>query len=85
MNSHDLLDDSISVTGSIASTTSYNPEASLYLTKTMAGGGALDDTDGETNEKTLKSRGFVFKELVSTENDYIRDLKTIIDVSGRVQ
>ena len=69
----------MSVTGSIQSS---NPEASLYLTKTMAGGGASDEVDGETNEATLKSRGFVFRELLATEQDYIKDLKTIIDVSG---
>ena len=49
----------------------------------MAEGLAQENTDGETSEATRKSRGFIFKELVATENDYIRDLMTIIDVSGQ--
>lgn len=57
-----------------------NPEASLYLAKTMAGGGS-EYVDGESSEATIRSRGFVYRELIATEQDYIRDLNTIIDVS----
>lgn len=32
-------------------------------------------------ENALKARKFVYQELVATEQDYIRDLKTVIDVS----
>ena len=58
-----------------------NPEASLFLSKTMADGGASEYVDEEVSESTIKSRGFVYRELMATEKDYIRDLNTIIDVS----
>ena len=38
--------------------------------------------DAETDSGVLKSRQFVYKELVDTEHDYIKDLSTVIDVSG---
>jgi hypothetical protein len=35
--------------------------------------------DAETDSGVLKSRQFVYKELVDTEHDYIKDLSTVID------
>ena len=57
-----------------------NPEASLYLAKTL-GSETTEYCDGESNEATLKKRQFVYKELLATEEDYISDLNTVIDVS----
>ena len=37
--------------------------------------------DMETDGGVLKNRQFVYKELVATEQDYIKDLSTVIDVS----
>lgn len=58
-----------------------NPEASLYLAKTLVSE-TSDYADGESDEGTLKKRTFVYKELIATEEDYIKDLNTVIDVSG---
>lgn len=65
-------------------TSTANPEASLYLARTLAGatGESSEYTDGESNEATLKKRRFVYKELMATEEDYIKDLNTVIDVSS---
>ena len=57
-----------------------NPEASLFLAKTIVSEGT-DHFDGESDETVLKKRKFVYKELIATEEDYIKDLKTVIDVS----
>lgn len=40
-----------------------------------------DYLDTETDPGVLKNRQFVYKELVATEQDYIKDLSTVIDVS----
>ena len=40
-----------------------------------------EHTDGESDAKVLKSREFVYKELLTTEKDYINDLKTVLHVS----
>ena len=44
---------------------------------------AGDYVDSETDSGVLKSRQCVYKELVDTEHDYIKDLSTVIDVSER--
>ena len=36
--------------------------------------------DEESDPAVLRKREFVYKEVVSTENDYIDDLKIILDV-----
>lgn len=57
-----------------------NPEASLYLARTLASvSDSTDQQDGECDEATLKKRRYVYKELMATEEDYIKDLKTVID------
>ena len=58
-----------------------SPEASLYLAKTLVSE-TSDYADGESDEATLKKRSFVYKELIATEEDYVKDLNTVIDVSG---
>ena len=58
-----------------------SPEASLYLVKTQANS-SDNYTDGETKEAVLKSRGNVYRELVETEKVYIKDMQTVINVSG---
>ena len=35
----------------------------------------------ESDKNTVKGRQYVYRELVSTEQDYIRDLKIVVDVS----
>ena len=53
------------------------------MARTLASvGESLDQQDGECDEATLKKRSFVYKELIATEEDYIKDLKTVIDVSS---
>jgi hypothetical protein len=79
LNSVDPSGDGVPVVSNVPAT--VNPEASLYLAKTMASE-STDYDDGESDEATLKKRRFVYKELISTEEDYIKDLKTVIDVSG---
>ena len=37
--------------------------------------------DEESDPAMLRGREFVYKEIVSTEEDYIKDLKIILDVS----
>ena len=39
------------------------------------------DSDRNSEAAHAKARQFVYEELVSTEQDYIKDLKTIVDVS----
>ncbi len=56
-----------------------NPEASLYLAKTLASE-TSDYDDTEVDEAILKKRKFVYNELVTTEEDYIKDLRIVIDV-----
>ena len=53
---------------SLASTTSSEGTTGDYL-------------DTETDPGVLKNRQFIYKELVATEQDYIKDLTTVIDVS----
>ncbi len=57
-----------------------NPEASLYLAKTMASV-TEEYTDGESSEAVIKSRNNVYRELVETEKVYIKDMQTVMDVS----
>lgn len=78
LNSIDPTDGSLVQSNVLSST---NPEASLFLAKAKASESTSEYTDGENSAATLKSRQFVYKELISTEEDYIRDLMTIIDVS----
>lgn len=40
-----------------------------------------DYTDEETDESVMKKRQHLYQELVKTEQDYIDDLKIVIDVS----
>ena len=40
-----------------------------------------EHTDGESDANVLKSRQFVYKELLATEKVYIDDLKTVLHVS----
>lgn len=58
-----------------------NPEASLYLVKTRASV-TEEYTDGESSEAVLKSRGNVYRELIETEKVFIKDMQTVMDVSG---
>ena len=44
-------------------------------------GESSEHTDGESDANVLKSRQFVYKELLATETVYIDDLKTVIHVS----
>ena len=37
--------------------------------------------DEESDPAMLRGREYVYKEIVSTEEDYIKDLKVILDVS----
>ena len=60
---------------------SINPEASVFLAKTL-GGESSEHTDGESDANVLKSRQFVYKELLATEKVYIDDLKTVLHVSS---
>ena len=39
-----------------------------------------ESTDGESDPNILKSRQFIYKELVATEKVYVEDLKTVLDV-----
>ncbi|XP_064394255.1 guanine nucleotide exchange factor DBS-like isoform X2 [Halichondria panicea] len=55
-----------------------NPEASLYLAKTMASV-TEEYTDGESSEAVIKSRNNVYRELVETEKVYIKDMQTVMD------
>ena len=81
MNSIEPADEPVhKVTQSLSLSVS-NPEASLYLSKTLANEHG-DYSDGENNAATLKKREFVYKELIATEQDYIRDLKIVIDVGS---
>jgi len=41
-----------------------------------------EGVDGEDESKMLKGRQFVYKELVATEADYVRDLECVVNVSG---
>ncbi len=56
-----------------------NPEASLFLAKTLVSE-TSEYTDGESDEAILKKRNYIYKELITTEEGYISDLKTIINV-----
>ena len=58
---------------------SINPEASVFLAKTL-GGESSKHTDGESDANVLKNRQFVYKELLTTEKVYINDLKTVLHV-----
>ena len=60
---------------------SINPEASVFLAKTL-GGESSEHTDGESDTSVLKSRQFVYKELLATEKVYIDDLKVVLNVSS---
>ena len=42
-----------------------------------------EHTDGESDANVLKSRQFVYKELLATEKVYIEDLKTVLNVSQK--
>ena len=53
----------------------------MYLVKTQVNS-SDDYADGETKEAVLKSRGNVYRELLETEKVYIKDMQTVIDVSG---
>ena len=46
------------------------------------GGESSKHTDGESDANVLKSRQFVYKELLATEKVYIDDLKTVLHVSS---
>ena len=46
-----------------------------------SGGADQVDSDQTSEAAKAKARQFVYDELVSTEQDYIKDLKTIVDVS----
>ena len=59
---------------------SINPEASVFLAKTL-GGDSSEHTDGESDTNVLKSRQFIYKELLATEKVYIEDLKVVLNVS----
>ena len=59
---------------------SINPEASVFLAKTL-GGESSEHTDGESDANVLKSRQFVYNKLLATEKVYIDDLKTVLSVS----
>lgn len=58
-----------------------SPEASLYLAKTLVSSESVDYFEEECDEATLKKRNYVYKELMDTEEVYIHDLQTVIDVS----
>ena len=55
----------------------------MFLAKTL-GGESSEHTDGESDANVLKSRQFVYKELLATEKVYIDDLKTVLHVSLEV-
>ena len=44
---------------------------------------SIESTDGEVDTKVLKSRKFVYDELVATEKDYVEDLKTVLHVTTK--
>ena len=54
---------------------------STVSTASSEGQVAGDYQDMETDGAVLKNRQFVYKEMVATEQDYIKDLSTVIDVS----
>ena len=47
----------------------------------MPDGELSEHADGESDANVLKSRQFVYKELLATEKVYIDDLKTVLHVS----
>ena len=47
----------------------------------LSGGADQVDSDQTSEAARAKARQFVYEELVATEQDYIKDLKTIVDVS----
>ena len=49
--------------------------------KVVSEGESSEHTDGESDADVLKSRQFVYKELLATEKVYIDDLKTVLHVS----
>ena len=53
----------------------------MFLAKTL-GGESSEHTDGESDANVLKSRQFVYKELLATEKVYIDDLKIVLNVSS---
>ena len=56
------------------------PLDSVSLTSTLSSESTSDYTDTEVDPAVLKNRQFIYKELVATELDYIKDLSTVIDV-----
>ena len=54
---------------------------STVSTASSEGPVAGDYQDTETDPGVLKNRQFVYRELMATEQDYIKDLSTVIDVS----
>lgn len=54
---------------------------SLTSTMSSVGSETSDYLDTETDPGVLRNRQYVYKELVATELDYIKDLSTVIDVS----
>ena len=56
------------------------PSDSVSLTSTLSSESTSDYTDTESDPAVLKNRQFVYKELVATELDYIKDISTVIDV-----
>jgi len=65
------------VSESIYSTQFPNSQAGSETDSMTSGEGV----DGEDESKMLKGRQFVYKELVATEADYVRDLECVINVS----
>lgn len=72
---------SSSLSTSAPSLVTTNPEASLYLAKALTNDAEQDYVDGETDSGVLKSRQYVYKELIDTEQVYVKDLQTVLDVS----